>query len=380
MSVAFANVTDITIPQGNVTKITETATGRVLWEKKRPLSAHWEWIYFTDAENSKHYNACMCVENGNNLVCFDDYFGIGKRFNYNLTNGDITDMYRMDNNEIFDYDEAEKEFNDPNNDYPQISTAAADIDPLTKTWCVVGGNYYLCSSFSDLKIKELKTTRRLGGAFLCCWSETLKRFCICGRQGTFLVNINGQITAESEKISFLSVVLDYYFSIAWSPELQIFLVTLGKEKVAKSADGINWDIYTPDLPNLPDATSKTLTGVSWIPMLNAFIASVCYQTKSYVYTSKDGRNWQYLSEFSWSNVTISNINPILRTIYLPKQKLILMIGTVRSFLSNNGQDWIELKYGPSILTQGYAIWSETLKTAVYLEHAQRGSFAKLIID
>ena len=155
---------------------------------------------------------------------------------------------------------------------------------------------------------------------------------------------------------------------------------MGKEKVAKSADGINWDIYTPDLPNLPDATSKTLTGVSWIPMLNAFIASVCYQTKSYVYTSKDGRNWQYLSEFSWSNSTSPSINPILRTIYLPKQKLILMIGTVRSFLSNNGQDWIELKYGPSILTQGYAIWSETLKTAVYLEHAQRGVFAKLIID
>lgn len=34
MSVDFAEVTDITIPQGEVTKIEETATGRVLWEKK----------------------------------------------------------------------------------------------------------------------------------------------------------------------------------------------------------------------------------------------------------------------------------------------------------------------------------------------------------
>ena len=30
----FANVTDITIPQGNVIKIHETNSGRVLWEKK----------------------------------------------------------------------------------------------------------------------------------------------------------------------------------------------------------------------------------------------------------------------------------------------------------------------------------------------------------
>ena len=33
MSVTFANVSAITIPQGDVTKITETITGKVLWEK-----------------------------------------------------------------------------------------------------------------------------------------------------------------------------------------------------------------------------------------------------------------------------------------------------------------------------------------------------------
>lgn len=33
MSISFTGVTDITIPQGSVTKITETSTGRVLWEK-----------------------------------------------------------------------------------------------------------------------------------------------------------------------------------------------------------------------------------------------------------------------------------------------------------------------------------------------------------
>ena len=30
----FANVTDISIPEGNVIKIHETNSGRVLWEKK----------------------------------------------------------------------------------------------------------------------------------------------------------------------------------------------------------------------------------------------------------------------------------------------------------------------------------------------------------
>ena len=33
MSVSFSGVTDITIPQGSVTKITDS-NGRVLWEKK----------------------------------------------------------------------------------------------------------------------------------------------------------------------------------------------------------------------------------------------------------------------------------------------------------------------------------------------------------
>ena len=43
MSLEFANVTDIAIPQGDVTKIAETATGRVLWEKKAypDLSLSW---------------------------------------------------------------------------------------------------------------------------------------------------------------------------------------------------------------------------------------------------------------------------------------------------------------------------------------------------
>lgn len=34
MSVEFANVTDITIPEGSVAKIEETSTKRVLWQKK----------------------------------------------------------------------------------------------------------------------------------------------------------------------------------------------------------------------------------------------------------------------------------------------------------------------------------------------------------
>ena len=49
MSVAFANVTDITIPQGNVTKITETATGRVLWEKKRYPDIKLSWMRVSSA-------------------------------------------------------------------------------------------------------------------------------------------------------------------------------------------------------------------------------------------------------------------------------------------------------------------------------------------
>ena len=44
MSVAFANVTDIKIPEGDVTKITETATGRVLWEKNIYPDINLSWM------------------------------------------------------------------------------------------------------------------------------------------------------------------------------------------------------------------------------------------------------------------------------------------------------------------------------------------------
>lgn len=39
MPVEFVNVTDVRIPSGDVTKITETNTGRVLWEKKPQKTA-----------------------------------------------------------------------------------------------------------------------------------------------------------------------------------------------------------------------------------------------------------------------------------------------------------------------------------------------------
>ena len=44
MSVAFTNVTGIKIPEGEVTKIQETATGRVLWERKRYPDISMSWM------------------------------------------------------------------------------------------------------------------------------------------------------------------------------------------------------------------------------------------------------------------------------------------------------------------------------------------------
>ena len=39
----FAGVTDIVIPQGEVIKIHETATGRVLWEKASGIEINPHW-------------------------------------------------------------------------------------------------------------------------------------------------------------------------------------------------------------------------------------------------------------------------------------------------------------------------------------------------
>ncbi|MBR0034477.1 MAG: hypothetical protein IJP54_02265 [Synergistaceae bacterium] len=58
MSVEFANVTDITIPQGEVTKIEETSTGRVLWEKK---STEQTYTFTVRVSNDNGYDERVVV-------------------------------------------------------------------------------------------------------------------------------------------------------------------------------------------------------------------------------------------------------------------------------------------------------------------------------
>ena len=61
MSVAFANVTDIKIPEGNVTKIQETATGRVLWEKNSYPDISLSWVRVSSVIGPIAQNTSMNV-------------------------------------------------------------------------------------------------------------------------------------------------------------------------------------------------------------------------------------------------------------------------------------------------------------------------------
>ena len=58
----FANVNDISIPQGNVIKIQETDSGRVLWEKKRKSETYNCTIRVTNVYGSDEYDLCIVVE------------------------------------------------------------------------------------------------------------------------------------------------------------------------------------------------------------------------------------------------------------------------------------------------------------------------------
>ncbi len=58
----FANVTDITIPEGNGVKIHETNSGRVLWQKKRKSETYNCTIRVTNAYGFDEYSLYIVVE------------------------------------------------------------------------------------------------------------------------------------------------------------------------------------------------------------------------------------------------------------------------------------------------------------------------------
>ena len=67
----FSEVTDITIPEGSVERITETNGGRVLWEKRLALpQAHWEYVDYADTSSRDYTSPADLVDTGDGLELF----------------------------------------------------------------------------------------------------------------------------------------------------------------------------------------------------------------------------------------------------------------------------------------------------------------------
>ena len=62
MSISFADVTDISIPQGSVTKITETSSGRVLWDK-----------YMSYMNTGEYYRGILKYQNSDGNISYAHY-------------------------------------------------------------------------------------------------------------------------------------------------------------------------------------------------------------------------------------------------------------------------------------------------------------------
>ena len=67
MSITFADVTDISIPQGSVTKITETSSGRVLWDK-----------YMSYMNTGEYYRGILKYQNSDENISYAHYMYVWK--------------------------------------------------------------------------------------------------------------------------------------------------------------------------------------------------------------------------------------------------------------------------------------------------------------
>ena len=212
----FAGITEVKIPQGEVEKITETSSGRVLWEGfPTNVKAHWELLEFeNDEANNNYYDRVTdVVDTGDGVEFFCDNFSVSphrpsRRFHYKADGsyGDTYTLWSGTRLQAIDIDEMKylelsQEEKDATADPIYSGTTCiapgwqaqihcADIDPESKIWCVCSTNRYTSNALSPIKWSE-KLNPSAGT--LCCWSPKLKRFCLVGDSNSVLVDINGNI-------------------------------------------------------------------------------------------------------------------------------------------------------------------------------------------
>lgn len=360
----FANVTDIKIPEGLVTKIEETSgLKRVLWQKGLPIpKAHWEIVELPNADSNEelYYPLLTFVDTEDGIEIFKRTGG--QHFKYRA-DGTAESIYTFQ-------------------DTPTIK--CADIDPVSKRWIAFGSDY-ASNAFSGTK--ALDGSNKL----ICCWSPKLECFCAISSRDAVVVNLNGEIQGTSQEVPFSAISGGRRDeSLIWADSLDKFVIpeTTGTNNyVCFSSDGLNWEtktiILTGEFPDISaDYTRITMYQIRWMPTMKKFV-SVCRVNasdsyKEYIVKSSDCQRWECVGKYMLVGSAVET------TLSYSSDKKVLAVDNLQtSYVTRDLENWVEVPFIDG-MPQGNSArtmkWSQSLNCFVRFGTESNPRFYKLVID
>lgn len=405
MSVIFADVTDITIPEGSVTKIEETSgLKRVLWQKGLAIpKAHWEIVTFDDKNDFDYGQIDDFVDIGNGIEFFLRINTKPCRITYKA-DATLGDAYSLGNGIKLPADiSSEISFSN--------YTATAAIDPISKVWCAIAHQYqtkglYVSNVFTPTKWAELDTLSSEENLVHCCWSPKLNCFCILGLNSndlgiddygsiflsTYLLSLEGNVTASSIQ-NFRGTYPGFSHSMSsffWSEKLERFVChfrsTAAVEDMTSDSfsacvflldDGLKWEKKQIKISSDNEVANRAFHNICWMQSMNCFIAVLIRLRKILVFKSLDCINWEHIKEFDTS--VTSSVN----CAYSPEKQVLVVMSRLQTYITKDLNDWVEIPHPedmPNFISPNIK-WSKSLNSFVCTSTTVvRFSFGKLVID
>ena len=363
-----ATVTDIVIPEGNVIKIHEKETGRVLWEKGLRAEKITSGLPNT--------NLWSCFDTGSNITFIP--FDNPSYFSYNPSTKKSSSLSKMKS-------------------YSGHELYGIDIDPVSKTWLAVvrirgrdpdNLNNYV----EDIRLENSQGKLSNAGDggertpqwTQCCWMTHLNAFCVIG--GTPGVGNSTYTGVCSRLISLQHIIvntgnncipykissgtLSYQHQVCYSDTRQKAVIITYPDyntiKTFASSDGVSWEESLETIDNYNGVADGGK--VFWVDGMNSFIlfAHGKKEKEDYhycdIYKSRDGLKWDKIGtgpEFmhgysgAWS----------------PTEKVFLFVGGASSrtplALTKDFTKWTKVSSPVSSFdNRCKAIWSKTAKAFI----------------
>lgn len=182
-----------------------------------------------------------------------------------------------------------------------------------------------------------------GSYFSVCWSPDLNLFCAVGQSGAVITSPDGLIWTGRT-----AAEANDWECVCWSPQQALFVaVSLnGTNQVMTSPNGTTWTARAESEANL-------WVGVCWAAELSLFVAVAASGTHR-VMTSPDG--------ITWTNRTAASADAWVRVAWSPSLSLLVAVantsGTASVMTSPDGTTWTSRSH--STFKPWDVVWAESL--------------------